>query len=254
VDLGVAVGAGAVQGDASPRRGVKGGEGGHELGAAGAQGEEADAGAVQLAEPGAGGDLGVEHQQLGQLAGGRLPVAHERHDLAGLACLGEVGVGVDEIASHPVVGEEGEHRLGALGAAGHVVGLKGHIVAVVHDRVEVQVELAACSLPGCDHGRAEGGQQALVMRSGEPVGVGAQRGRLGQRLQAGEGGQGGVGGHVIDVGDATPPDGFERQQAQHAREGGNLAGAWEAGGRNRCGQVQGDQAGHQQQRPGIVGW
>ncbi len=143
--------------------------------------------------------------------------------LAGLVGLGQVGVGVDEVAGLAVVGEEGEHRLGALAAAGHVVGLQGHVVAVVHDRVEVQVEVGPGGLPGADHRRAERGEQALVVAAGEPVGVGAQRGRLGQGFQAGEGGQGGVG------------------------------GAGEVGGADRAGQVEGDQAGHQQQEPGEVG-
>jgi hypothetical protein len=177
-----------VQGDAGPRGGGQRVEGGQELGVAGAQREEADAGLVQLEQPGAGGDLGVEHQQLGQLAGGRLPVARERHDLAGLAGLGAGGVGVDEVVGLAVLGEEGQHALGALAAAGHVVGLQGDVVAVVHDRVEVQVELGAACLPSAQHRGAEGGQQALVVAAREPVGVGAQRGRLGQRLQAGEGG------------------------------------------------------------------
>jgi hypothetical protein len=132
------------------------------------------------------------------------------------------------------------------------VGLQGHVVAVVHDRVEVQVELGACCLPGAQHRGAEGGQQALVMAAREPVGVGAQRGRLGQRLQAREGRQGGVGGHVVDVGDAAAADGFERQQAEYAGAGGDLAGAGQVGGADRARQVEGDQAGHQQQHAGVV--
>jgi len=151
-----------------------------ELGVAGPQGEEADAGPVELQQAGAGGDLGVEHQQLGEPAGGLLPVAGERQRLAGLAGLGAGGVGVDEVVVLTVLGEEGQHALGALRAAGHVMLLQSNVVAVVHDRVEVQVELGTAGLAGAGHGGSERAQQGLVVAAGKAVGVGAKRGRLRQ--------------------------------------------------------------------------
>jgi len=96
------------------------------------------------------------------------------------------------------------------------------------------------ALSGAQHRGAEGVKQRLLVAARQPVGVGAKRGRLGQRLQAREGRQGRVGGHVVEVGDAAAADGFERQQAEHAGAGGDLAGAGQAGGADRAGQVEGD--------------
>jgi hypothetical protein len=54
------------------------------------------------------------------------------------------------------------------------------------------------------------------------------------------------------VGDAAAADGFERQQAEHAAKGGDLTGAGQARRGDRAGQVEGDQARHQQQHAGVV--
>src|SRR5260221_9110986 len=85
-----------------------------------AQGEPADASGGELVEDLVGGQLGVEDQQPGVGAGGGLPVAGEGDDLGCLLGLGEVGVGVDHLAAGVVLGEERQHGLGALGAAGGV--------------------------------------------------------------------------------------------------------------------------------------
>ena len=64
----------------------------------------------------------------------------EREGLPALAGLVDVRVRVDQVVGAAVLGEEGEHRAGALGSRGHVVLFQCGIVAPVHDRVEVQVE------------------------------------------------------------------------------------------------------------------
>jgi hypothetical protein len=69
-----------------------------------------------------------------------LPVVGERDDLAGLLGLGQVGVGVHHFGGSVVLGEEGEHGAGALGAARDVVLLERGVLAVVADGVEVEVE------------------------------------------------------------------------------------------------------------------
>jgi hypothetical protein len=106
---------------------------------------------VKVGETGAGGDLGVEDQQLWRVAGRVLPVACERHHLACLVGFAAGGVCVDEAACLPVVGEERQHRLGALRAPRDVVGLQRDVVAEVHDRVEVQIEVGAAGLAGLGH-------------------------------------------------------------------------------------------------------
>src|SRR6266567_1944487 len=59
---------------------------------------------------------------------------------------------VDEVVGAGVLGEEGQHRAGTLGAGGHVVAFQHWVAAPVHDRVEVQVEdrLLAGGQPGGD--------------------------------------------------------------------------------------------------------
>ena len=89
----------------------------------------------------------------GSAAGGVLPVVGEGDDLAGLFGLGDVGVGVDHLGGGVVLGEEGQHGAGALGAAGHVVLFQHGLVAVVADGVEVAVE------PGLAGGQPERAQR-----------------------------------------------------------------------------------------------
>ena len=69
-----------------------------------------------------------------------MPVVGEGEDLTGLLGLGDLGVGVDHLGAGVVLGEEGEHGAGALGAARHVVFLQHGVGAVVTDGVEIEVE------------------------------------------------------------------------------------------------------------------
>ena len=158
---------------------------------AGAQGDESDAAVVEFGEHGLGGELGVEDQQRRVAPGGGVPVVGEGDDLPVLAGLGQVGVGVEQGVAAGVLGEEGQHAAGALGPAGHVVLLQCRVVAPVRDGVEVQVHCFAVGEPGRDGGLVQGGQECCLPAVLEPVGVGGQRGGLGQRGQRREqGGQG----------------------------------------------------------------
>ena len=110
-----------------------------------------------------------------------------------------------------VFGEEGEHRAGALGPAGHVVLFQDRVLAPVHHGVEIKVERLPLSQPGGQRRLVQGGQERGLPGVLEPVGVGGQRGGLGQCGQPGQQRRAGVGGDVIDMGD--PPGGgqLERQ-------------------------------------------
>ena len=172
------------------------GEAGEFGAAALAQCQPTDAAGGEFVEHGVGGQLGVEHQQAGVFAGGGVPVVGEGDDLAGLFGLGDLGVGVDHLGAGVVLGEEGEHRAGALGAFGHVVLFqdavagRGRVVAVVADGVEVAVEPGlAGGQPECAQGADQPGEQLLVGFAAHPVGVGAQVGGLGQGGQSEGGGQ-----------------------------------------------------------------
>jgi hypothetical protein len=96
-----------------------------------AQGEEGDAAVVEFAEHGMGGDLLIHDQHAEIVAGQGFPVVAERDHLARLAGFGNVGVGVDQVVGAGVLGEEGKHGAGSLGAGGHVVLLQGGVVALV---------------------------------------------------------------------------------------------------------------------------
>jgi len=119
--------------------------------------------------------------------------------------LARVGVGVDEVVGAAALGEEGEHRAGALGAAGDVVAFQRRVLAPVHDRVEVQVEdrLVAGGEPGAGHLLVQGGQQGALLGVVEPVGVAGQRALLRQDRKAGEQAGGRVAKQVVDVGHAA---------------------------------------------------
>jgi hypothetical protein len=171
VQLGVAVAPGALDPGRGPGAGGQRGELGQHGPTALAQSEPADAPGGQLVEDGVGGQLGVEDQQPGVGAGGAGPVVGEGDHLAGRRGLGDVGVGVDHLGRSVVLGEEGEHRPGPLGALGDVVLLQRHVAAVVPNRVEVDVE------PGRPGGHPElaqaahqGGEQLLVGLPAHPVG------------------------------------------------------------------------------------
>ena len=110
-----------------------------------------------------------------------LPVVSEGDDLGGLPGFGDVGVGVDHVAGGVVLGEEGEHGTGALGAPGDVMLFQDGLVAVVADGVEVAVEAFLAGRQAEGPQRADQpGQQLLVAVAADPPGVGAQVGGLGQ--------------------------------------------------------------------------
>jgi len=59
----------------------------------------------------------------------------------------------EEVVGAAVLGEEGQHRAGALGTGWHVVLLQGGVDTPGHDGVEVQVEdrFVTGGQPTCDH-------------------------------------------------------------------------------------------------------
>jgi hypothetical protein len=190
-----------------------------DAGVAGAQGDEPDAAVVELGQDGLGGELGVEDQQRRIMPGHLVPVVGKRGNFPVLAGLGQVGVGVEQGVGAGVFGEEGQHRAGALGPAGHVVLLQHRVAAPVHHGVEVQVQRLAVGQPCGQGGLVQGGQQCRLPRVLEPVGVGGQGGGLGQRGQPGEQRGAGVGGDVVDMGDPAGAGQLEDQQRQHVGQG-----------------------------------
>ena len=205
---------------------------------------------VELGEDGLGGELGVEDQQRRVVPGHLVPVVGEGDDFPVLAGLGQVGVGVDQGVGPGVFGEEGQHRAGALGPAGHVVLFQHRVAAPVHHGVEVQVQRFAVGQP-CGQGRlVQGGQECRLPRVLQPVGVGGQGGGLGQRGQPGEQRGAGVGGDVVDVGDPAGAGQLECQQRQHVRHGRDLRRGRVARGGHHLRDAERDQVGDGQQQPG----
>ncbi len=174
-------------------------------------------------------------------------------DLACLGGFGQVGVGVEQGVGVGVLGEEGQHAAGALRARGHVVLVQRGVLAPVHDGVEVQVQHLAGGQAGGDGGLVQRGQELLLLGVLQAVGVGGQRGRLGQGGEPGEQRRAGVGGQIVHVGDPAGPGQLHGQQGQQVADRGDVAGAGVAGGGDQCGQVQGEQVGQRQQQPGHPG-
>ncbi len=168
-----------------------------------------------------GGDLLVHHKPCGPGPGQGAPVFGEDEGLVGLDGLGQVGVGIDQGLAGAVLGEKRQHRAGALGTAGHVVLVQCHFFAPVHDGVKVQVEVAAGvgEQVGAQQRLAQRGEQPRLVDVLAPVGVGGQRGGLGQRGQPGEQSGADVGGQVIDVGDPPDPIQLQGQQRQQVAGG-----------------------------------
>ena len=119
--------------------------------------------------------------------------------------------------------------------------------------VEVQVEVAALGQAAIEHAAVERGEEPALAFMGQPIAVGGERGRFGQRGQPGEQPSGGVGGEIVDMGDAAYTDELERQQRQHRADRGDDPGAGIAGGGDHPGHVEGDQVGHRQQQAGQLG-
>ncbi|GAA4231454.1 hypothetical protein GCM10023075_43570 [Streptosporangium album] len=104
----------AIQPDGVPLGGLQFGEVTGDRDRAGPQGQEPHAAFVECGELGLGGEPPVEHQLGGVGAGHGPPVVAERQDLVVLAGLGQVGVGIHQGVGGGVLGEEGQHRAGAL--------------------------------------------------------------------------------------------------------------------------------------------
>ena len=149
----------------------------------------------------------------GVAAGGVVPVVSEGDDLGGLSGLGDVGVGVHHVVDGVVLGEEGEHGAGALGAAGDVVRFQDGLVAVVADGVKVAVEPRFTGgQPQRPQRLDQPGQQFLAGLAADAPGVGAQVGGLGQRGQPEREGQPFVIGQRAGVGDAGLAGALGQQQ------------------------------------------
>ena len=130
--------------------------------------------------------------------------------------------------------------------------LERDVVSEVHDRVEVQVEIGAASLPRLGHRPRQPGQQLLVVGAGQAVAVAPQTAGLRQRFEPRERGERRVDTDIIDMTDTPPSDRFQREQRQDRGDRGNLTRAGEPRPGDSTGEIQRDQRGKQQHRAGVV--
>ena len=172
---------------------------------------------------------------------------------AGLFCFGDVGVGVHHVSGGVVLGEEGQHGAGALGAAGHVVLFQHGLVAVVADGVEVAVEPGLASgQPQRPQRRDQPGQQFLVGVAADAPGVGAQVGGLGQGGQPEGERQPGVVGQRPGVGDAGLAGAFGQQQRADRLPRRQIPGGGVSGLADQLRQAKICHGGQQEQQPGVI--
>lgn len=111
----------------------------HLLGAA-AEGQKADALLVEPVEMSIGGQLRVEDQFLGRVAGVLPPEVDEVQDFVRLRRLGEAGLGVAQHALRGVPGQKDQDPLLASASAGHVVLLQGFRLRIGRHGVKVQID------------------------------------------------------------------------------------------------------------------
>ena len=189
----VAVGApDVVERDSLPLRVRRGGDGSEQLGAASAQGDEADAELVEAREVGVSGQLGVEDQLAGSGAGALLPVLGEAQDLVLLGVVAKRAVGIAEQARLVVAGDEGEDALLAARTLGQVMLFGQGVFAMVGDGVEVEVEAVAAGDTGLVRGVGPGAHQVRQGAVVDAAAVLGERGALGEGVEAGEQGEAAV--------------------------------------------------------------
>ena len=126
------------------------------------------------------------------------------------------------------------------------------ILAVAHDRVEVEVEALPLDQPGRLLAGHERSKQCVVVSAGGAVGVGGQVGALGQDGQSAEGTERGVVHDVVDVRATATLVALQRQQRQQRVDRGKLAGAGVAGRGHERGQVELEQLGEQQEQSCVL--
>ena len=193
--------------------------------------------------------MGVEDEQPGVFAGGVAPVVGEGEDLAGLLGLGDLGVGVDHLGAGVVLGEEGEHGAGALGAARHVV-FSSAVCSPwwrmawksrsprgppVRERPQGGAER------GTARGRGGGGEGAAgERRAGREEGEPAN-----QRERAGGG--------DVERGERRRRWGRSARGAGRGGGGGGRRGAGRAGGANHPGRAEREERGRRRKRSGVLG-
>ena len=177
----------------------------------------------------------------------------EGEDFPGGFAFGHIGVGVDHFGGGVVLGEEGQHASGGLGAFGDVVVLERGLFAVVADGVEVEVE------PGVTSGESEGAEAAdqLAERGGvhltaHPVGVAGRVGGFGQHVQPDGQAEGAIRGQFGGVGDPVAPQQLQAEQGGHRVPGREAAGGGVAAGGDDLGQAELDHGGKQHEQPGVV--
>ena len=159
-----------------------------------------------------------------------MPGLDEAEDLVVLAALAQAGVGIGEDPGVGVAGEEGENALLAPAALRDVVLLDERVVAVIGDRVEVEVEGPPAA--ELDPEAADGGLPAF-----HHVGAAArvhaarilgERGALGNDVEAGEEGETRIEGLGHDLGRASDAPQLEREQGAQGVAGGDHAASRQA--------------------------
>ena len=88
------------------------------------------------------------------------------------------------------------------------------VLAPVHDRVEVEVEVGAVDQSRTEHRFVECDEERVLALVRELVGVARQRGRLRQRREPREQCRAVVGGEIFDVRGAADAGELQRQQRQ----------------------------------------
>jgi hypothetical protein len=181
-----------------------------------------------------------------------LPVVGESEDLSCGFAFGDVRVGVDHLTRSMILGIEGQHAPGRLGAFRDVVVLQRSVLAVVTDRMEIHVEPRVA---GRKAQRAEPadklGERSGVHLPAYPVGVAARMGGLREHVQPEAESESAICGEFGGMGDPVPSQQLHDEECPHRVERREAPGRGIPAGSDHLCEAELDHRRQQREQPGM---
>ena len=159
-------------------------------------------------------DLAIEVEPLGVGAGHFMPELHEAHQLAVLIVAGQVGVGVTQATAVLFEREERQDARPGLASEGEVMAVERRRVAPEGDRMEVERESLGLWEEDRGQGLDPALQQAALLITNGPVGVGGGERLLGGNVEAGEEADHLVAVEVVDMAPSLLVEQFQGQERE----------------------------------------
>jgi len=146
-----------------------------------------------------------------------------------------------------------EYRAGSLRAAWNVVLVKERVLAVAHDRVEVEVQALIADQPRVFEAGLERLEERHVLRARGAIAVGRQMPGLGQRVEAAKQAKRGVVHDALHVVASPAARELECQQREHRVKRLKLARARPASRLDQPSKIKRNQLWHEQKEARVLG-